>query len=518
MMTAKNKLQSDLTQKPDEMTSFTPQKTILISADHGLAIVYFLQTDVVKTLLDKGFRVVVLTDDGVTEKMREKFQLPDLFFEGLRLKEAKAYFDRVDHTRQYWLHFLRWMGGSDRVNTNAIDSHMKQMAQETSLSGKLLMPFVRRTTRKLRKSAVERHKLVKKQTQYTSQIYVDLFEKYHPDLVIASTAGWRLDRYLLREAAAHGIETCCAIIGWDNPSSYRLPGAPMQWANCWSEIQKTELVDGADWAPDRVNVGGIPTYDGYFRQTWRMSREAYFQLHHLDPNRKLISFACSFVTFSPNYQDIEALVRLVSEDQLSQPCQLLIRLHPNHFMPGSLFEAEAQKVRELIQDKPTIHLVEPVALGGDLGFYSGEDMPEKDSMMAWSDVFCTVYSTMVVETAIHNRPIVSVCIDAPGGWNQPGKFDLSLSEIGAWPTHERFRNAKAGKVVYDLDGLRDALNFYLDNPQADDAERKQFVIDECTYTDGSAGLRSAEYFAALAEKSVRHEQPVYQFDPLKPGA
>ena len=124
-MTAKNKLQSDLTQKPDAMTSFTPQKTILISADHGLAIVYFLQTDVVKTLLDKGFRVVVLTDDGVTEKMREKFQLPDLFFEGLRLKEAKAYFDRVDHTRQYWLHFLRWMGGSDHVNTNAIDSHMK---------------------------------------------------------------------------------------------------------------------------------------------------------------------------------------------------------------------------------------------------------------------------------------------------------------------------------------------------------------------------------------------------------
>ena len=45
-----------------------------------------------------------------------------------------------------------------------------------------------------------------------------------------------------------------------------------------------------------------------------------------------------------------------------------------------------------------------VRLGAGLAHYSGEDMPEKASMMAWSDVFLTVYSTMVVETAIHDRP------------------------------------------------------------------------------------------------------------------
>ena len=78
------------------------KKTIMISADHGLAIVYFLQTDVVKTLLEKGFRVVILTDDGVTEKMRERFQSSNLFFEGLRLKDAKIYFETVDHHQQYF--------------------------------------------------------------------------------------------------------------------------------------------------------------------------------------------------------------------------------------------------------------------------------------------------------------------------------------------------------------------------------------------------------------------------------
>ena len=76
-----------------------------------------------------------------------------------------------------------------------------------------------------------------------------------------------------------------------------------------------------------------------------MSREEYFALHGLDLRRKLISFACSFVSFSPNYQDIEALVRLVSDRSLSEPTQLLIRLHPNHFIPGSLFEKEANRIR-----------------------------------------------------------------------------------------------------------------------------------------------------------------------------
>ncbi|MHC1771402.1 MAG: hypothetical protein AB9907_06610 [Flexilinea sp.] len=490
------------------------QKTVFISADHGLAIVYFLQTDVVKTLLSRGIRVVVLTDDGVTEKVREKFTSDGLYFEGLRLDRLKSYFQKTDHSRQYWMHFLRWMGGSERINTTAIDCHMRQMAHETSRKGKLLMPLIRGYTKILRKSKNARKNLIRKQTRYTPDVYSDIFQKYQPDLVIASTSGWRYDRYLLREAAQKGIETCMAVIGWDNPSSYRLPGAPMQWATCWSEIQKQELTLGADWDEARVHVGGIPTYDGYFKKTWLLPKNAYFKLHNLDTDRKLLSFACSFVTFSPNYQDIEALVNLVSEDALAEPSQLLIRLHPNHFIAGSLFEEEANRVRDLIAGKPHIHLVEPVALGGDLGFYSGEDMPEKSSMMAWSDVFLTVYSTMVVETAIHNRPIISVCIDAPGGWNKPEKFCLSLSEIGEWPTHERFRNAKAGRVVYDIDQLRDAVNLYLEHPETDEAQRRQFILDECTYTDGSAGTRTGEYFAGLAGRAINHDHTIYQFDPI----
>lgn len=475
-------------------------KRVMISADHGLSIVYFFQSDVVPTLLERGVEVVLLTDDGIQGQIAQRFGGPGVHVEGLRIAQARKYFETHAHSIQHWLHFLRWMGGSKQINTTAMDGHMRQMTVEASRRGKQIMPVIRGLTAVLRRSKLARRTLVGTQQRFTSNIYADLFEKYQPNLVIASTPGWRYDRFLLREAARQKIPTAAAIVGWDNPSSYRLPGAPVDHITCWSEIQMRELVVGSDWQPGRVHIGGIPSYDGYFRRTWQMPRAEYFALHGLDPNRKLLSYACSFVTFSPNYQNVEALARLVSSDALAEPSQLLIRLHPNHFQVGSLYEGEANRIRKLVRELPHVHLVEPVALGGELGYYSGEDMPEKASMMAHSDVFLTVYSTMVVETAIHERPIVSVCIDAPGGWNTPGKFSLSLSEIGRWPTHERFRLAGAGRVVLDEPLLREVVNAYLRNPNLDREQREKFIRDECTFTDGSAGRRTGEWIASLLER------------------
>jgi CDP-glycerol glycerophosphotransferase (TagB/SpsB family) len=140
-----------------------------------------------------------------------------------------------------------------------------------------------------------------------------------------------------------------------------------------------------------------------------------------------------------------------------------------------------------------VHVVQPVALGGSLGYYGGEDMDEKSSMMAYSDVVVTVYSTMLVETAVHDTPMIAATIDVPGGWNKPNKFSLSLKEIGEWPTHKRFREAKAGRVATNETELRDTLNMYLKDRTIDSARRRKFIEDEITFTDASSGRRTAEF-------------------------
>ncbi|MFZ5920631.1 MAG: hypothetical protein ACOYY3_06220 [Chloroflexota bacterium] len=484
-------------------------KKVFISADHGMAIIYFLQTDVIPALLDAGVEVVLLTDDEIQSQISSRFGRPGLVVEGLRLKEANKYANTVQPRLQWLLSsYLRRVGGSWRINTEAMDSNIWEVWKENSWKFRLgIWIPAALAILILRSSRLARRALVKSQTRFTPDpgLYTDYFDKYQPDLVIASTAGWRLDRYLLREAKRRGLPTMAAIVGWDNPSSYSIPGAPMDWATCWSQLQKDELVHGSDWDADRVHIGGIPSYDGYFRKTWLIPKDEYFKRHGLDPKRKLISYACSFVHFAPNYPNVEALAKLVASDQLAEPSQLLIRLHPSHFQDRpKIFAEERAKIHALEQKYPHVHVVRPVALGGSLGYYGGEDMDEKSSMMAHSDVFVTVYSTMVVETAVHDTPIIGAVIDTPGGWNVPGKFSLSLKEIGDWPTHKRFREARAGRVAKDEAELRDAVNAYLRDPSLDAAERRKFVEDEITYTDASAGKRTAEFILkVLASQAAK---------------
>lgn len=476
-------------------------KRMFISADHGLAIVYFLQSDVCPRLLEAGIEIVLLTDDGLVREIQQRFGRPGLIVEGLRLAQARQYSNRESAEIQWWLHFLRRVGSSNRINTEAMDSYIEQVAVEEPNRRRILMPLAWLAIGILRRSRGARRMLNRLQRRFNPRLYQDLFERYRPELVVASTPGWRLDRYLLREAASRGVPTASVIVGWDNPSSYSLTGAPTDFMTCWSEIQRQELVLGSDWSPDRVNIGGIPIYDGYFRGEWGVPREEYFRLHRLDPDRKLIGYACSFVSFSPNLQNVEALARLIRSDELAAPSQLLVRLHPNHFLDVHLFAEERERIRRLSDKTPHMRVVEPVPLGGELGYYSGEDMPEKTSMMAHSDVFVTVYSTMVVEAAVHDRPIVSLCLDAPGGWNTARKYSLALSRIGDWPTHQRFRESGAGRVALSEEALRQAVNACLEDPQADQAKRRAFVESEVTFTDGSAGRRTAEYLLSLVEKS-----------------
>jgi hypothetical protein len=482
-------------------------KRVFISADHGTAIIYFLQSDVVPALLDAGVEVIVLTDDETKDRMAERFGRQRLTFEGLRLEDAAAYARRFVPRLQWLLAYLRRVGGSWRINTAAMDSHVWEVWAENSWRFRLAIWLpAAALILILRTFLLARRWLVRAQSRFVPRprLYDDLFEKHQPDLVVASTAGWRLDRYLVREAAQRGIPTMAAIVGWDNPSSYAVPGASFRWATCWSEAQRRELVLGADWELAQVHIGGIPSYDGYLRSAWVISREEYFRLHSLDPDRKLISYASSFVHFAPNYPNIEALARLIEADMLTDPAQLLIRLHPSHFQERPrIFGEERRRIEALASQHRNVHVVTPVPLGGSLGYYGGEDMDEKASMMAHSNVVVTVYSTMLVETAVHDTPMIAAVIDTPGGWNVRRKYSLSLKDIGNWPTHKRFRDAKAGRIAASQQELKDLVNRYLADPELDSQERRRFVEQEITFVDGTAGRRTAAFvLQALGHKNV----------------
>jgi len=474
-------------------------KRVFLCADHGLAVFFFLQSDILSNLLKAGVDVIVLTEDKTVDLIDDKFGQPGVTIEGLRLDAVKQYVSTVSPSAQWWLDYLRRAGAAAKINRAVPDAYMAQVKFEAKGKRRTLLSGMELVARVLQHSKAGRCLVKATQRRFAPDIYGDLFEKYQPDLVIAGSPGFRQDRYLLRESTARGIPTVASIISWDSSSSYGLPGADVDWLTCWSEIQKDELVGGADWDPTKVQVVGMPPYDHYARGTWLLPRDAYFRMHGLDPERKLLSYASSFVSWSPNIQNVEALVDLITNDRLSSPAQLLVRLHPIHMEKH--YVAEAECIRELARKHAHVHVVEPVPLG-ELGHYSGEDMSEKTSMMAHSDIFLTVYSTMVVEAAFQDTPTIGVAIDSPVGW--PGHYSVPMTEIGVWPTHSRFRTSDGGQVANTPQALKAAIDRYLQNPGADRDAQQRFLEREVTVVDGNSGKQAVEFYLSLLGKMDVH--------------
>src|SRR5262245_23173902 len=107
-------------------------KHIFISADHGMAIIYFLQSDVIPTLLNAGVEIVLLTDDETQSLISSRFARSGLTFEGLRLKQANTYASKFKPRLHWLLAYLRRVGGSWRINTEAMDSHIWEVWAENS--------------------------------------------------------------------------------------------------------------------------------------------------------------------------------------------------------------------------------------------------------------------------------------------------------------------------------------------------------------------------------------------------
>jgi hypothetical protein len=148
----------------------TSSKRILISADHGLAIIYFLQSDVVPTLLNAGIEVILLTDDAILEQIAARFAQPGLSLVGLRLAQANAYQENSAREIQWWLGYLRRVGSSNRINTEAMDSYIRQVEVEQPFPRRLFLPPARVIIGLLRRSRRARKALVNWQMRYNPRL------------------------------------------------------------------------------------------------------------------------------------------------------------------------------------------------------------------------------------------------------------------------------------------------------------------------------------------------------------
>jgi len=472
-------------------------KTILLAIDHGLTLSYFLYTDLANQWLEKDIRLVFLVQEDLVPWFRKEFAGKDnLIFDTVREAQAEQYRRLYLPGLQGLMEYMRKSSASRRIPLTYVDTHRQRTEFAAQGRWKYYLRVSRPAIGLLRSSSLARKVFRWMQSAlFTPAIYEDLLDQYQPDLLISGTAGWKIDRYLLREAKRRGIKTAMVIIGWDNPSAHGLQGANVDYANVWSDVHRWELSAGLDWPIKNIHVGGMPLYDNYINKKWLMPRQTYFAMHNLDPQMKLIVYVATALSISPNLHIVELLVDIVRQQKLAMPVQLLIRLHPNHFKSTPHYEQEREAIYLVAGQCPDVCVAAPTALAGGAPKYSGTDFQEKASMLAYCDILVSIYSTMVLEAALHDKPIVSACIDTPEGW--PGHFWIPLSQVPAWPTASRVNRAGASTTVFTPAQLIDALNAYLIQPSLHAEGRAQFAKQELTFLNGESTRETGDYILSL---------------------
>ena len=126
----------------------------------------------------------------------------------------------------------------------------------------------------------------------------------------------------------------------------------------------------------------------------------------------------------------------------------------------------------------------------------GLDMPLKDlkrhaSMLRQSDVLLTEYSTLVIEAAIFDKPIINVGFGRYRNTNKPISYLETFTHI------QRILKTQASRNAYSFDDLCKMLSLYLQDPSQDRQYRTVLAEQEVEINKGYAGRAIGDYLAGL---------------------
>jgi len=374
---------------------------------------------------------------------------------------------------------------------NSIPTHSERYLQEIGFDGSGRLPVIRywlaRILWVVGHVGIFRRLLKKIVTPvFDTRIFDDILSMYHPNLIFATTIYSVDDVRLMRAAKRHRIPTIGMIKSWDNLTCKDAILIPPDTLITHNDVMKEEAVTLHGYPRRDVVVVGIPQFDWYADPQFPYAKEAFFSRLRLDPQKKLITYTAAGLSFFHRERDVIAVLdRIIREGTIDMPAQLLVRMHPaypdekeiliQHF-PRVIFDEPGQPVRDT-----------PSAWKADWKF-NANDVRHLAATLKHSDVTLNCGSTMILEAACFDTPIIGIAFDGesiePNYWQSARSFFKK--------NHLRKIVETGGiQLVHSERELVAALNEYLKHPAKDRDGRARIVAEQIGEV-GHAGTRIAQ--------------------------
>jgi CDP-Glycerol:Poly(glycerophosphate) glycerophosphotransferase len=312
-----------------------------------------------------------------------------------------------------------------------------------------------------------------------------------PDLIL-STGPFQFEQpAVVAVAKKLGIPTLALIPSWDNLSTKGRMVFKYDGYIVWSEQTKRELHEAYPYTREApVYVVGAPQFDAFFDDRFSQTREQFFLSEGLRPELPLIVYALGSPKLLREHHGALYLAERVSRGDLGD-VQMLVRPHPIHEYNQLTTAFERFSDRVILQQT-----AEP-------GTILNARSQDKEHIVQWvntfrhADVVVNLSSTVTVDAAIFDRPVVNLDFDP-----EPGQAAQALvKDINhLWPHFKPIAESGGVWLAQDPEEVFTAVTTYLKNPTLHRKKRRWIAQYVCGYLDGRCGDRMGQALLAF----IRH--------------
>lgn len=305
----------------------------------------------------------------------------------------------------------------------------------------------------------------------------ELFETYAPDVVVTTDSFYREDRAISITARHKGVKTVAMIRSWDNATTKGIFLCSPDRITVPTEVLKEELIEIHRVPSDMITVTGWPHYD-HVGDCPHTSREDFCALLGLDPKRKTILFGPGGeILYQHDREVLEMLKRLVDTNAFVQPVQFLVR-----FPPGDVLDVSPVEGHPLfVIDRPGTNIT---GRKKESELSPTDNMHLEDSLYH-SDIVLTLVSTLAIDGAVFDRPVVILGFDVPGATEQ------SVRTFSVRMHFKKILESGLLTVPRSEQEFVSAINAYLADPTKDAGVRKRLVSRYAHALDGGSADRVA---------------------------
>jgi hypothetical protein len=452
--------------------------TVLVSVPHGGAAGNILRTGLVKRLLGShdDCEIVLVSPLVRDPAFVREFEHPRVRFEDLPPHRPEGLEGRLMALVQA-AYIDSGVTESVRIRRQeAIARKSIRWIRAKSLIALLLAPsMVRRASRYAVIDRAVSHPWAEQ-----------LFDRWRPVLLVTSSPGLIFSEIpMLRTAVRRGVRAMAVDPSWDNFTNKLLPVRRVDRLVVWNDLMKQQAIELHGYEPDAVRVAGAPQWDLYFKQGPATSREVFFRRIGADPSRKLITLTTTPHELYPHHDHVlRVLVRAMRDGAWRRDVQVLVRLHPRDEIDS--YE-EFRNLPGVIIEKP---FRSTVKTGDGLAVdITVENQQHLADTMRHSDVVVNVASTIAIEAAIFDTPVVNISFDGdqPSDWTRSARRYYRFTHYVNITRHHAVRVAESPEQLVELVGR------YLDDPSLDREGRRRVVLEQCQFLDGRSAERAATF-------------------------